>query len=439
MIKRFQSEKSIRCVSIALAIVVCSDVSGWQDVTLADDSANESGVVVSVQHDGQQWQLIRNGQPYYVNGAGGPGPLAALAAAGGNSGRTWGVDETTRNRLDEAHENGLSMAVGIWLEHERHGFDYNDYDEVIKQVDLTLEHVRNLKDHPAILVWGIGNEMEGEGDNPAIWSHIESLASRVKKIDPHHPVMTVIAEIGGNKVQAIHKLCPSVDIIGINSYGGGPTLPQRYHEAGGTKPYIVTEFGPVGTWEVPKNDFGAISEPDSATKAKMYRDAWRAFKKDSRLCLGSYAFIWGDKQEATATWFGMLLPDGKRTAAVDVMSKLWTERDPENRCPEIKAMELLGSDQVAGGEKVKIRLTTRDAENDSLKVHWVVMKEADSYVTGGDFQEKPSEVPDALVSSKNNGAIFQMPAEKGIYRIYACVEDDQHNNAATANVPVLVK
>ena len=50
-------------------------------------------------------------------------------------------------------------------------------------------------------MWGIGNEMEGfdAGDNPKIWQYVQDIALMIKNIDPHHPTMTVIAEIGGNK------------------------------------------------------------------------------------------------------------------------------------------------------------------------------------------------------------------------------------------------
>ena len=140
------------------------------------------GIVKLVRKE-DGWQLLRDDQPYYVNGAGGEGDLAMLAKAGANSSRTWGVNDKgkTLKRLDEAEKNGLSVALGIWLGHERHGFDYTDYDSVVKQIDVTLKHVRDLKHHPAVLVWGIGNEMEGEGSNPAIWSHIEHLAQLVKR------------------------------------------------------------------------------------------------------------------------------------------------------------------------------------------------------------------------------------------------------------------
>ena len=397
------------------------------------------GIVKLVRKE-DGWQLLRDDQPYYVNGAGGKGDLAMLAKAGANSSRTWGVNDKgkTLKRLDEAEKNGLSVTLGIWLGHERHGFDYTDYDSVVKQIDVTLKHVRDLKHHPAVLVWGIGNEMEGEGSNPAIWSHIEHLAQLVKREDPYHPVMTVIAEMGGKKIEAIHKLCPSVDIIGINSYGGARSLPERYKRLGGTKPYLVTEFGPVGTWEVGKNSIDAISEPNSTKKAISYRTNAESFSKDKQHCLGSYAFLWGNKQEGTATWFGMLLPDGKRTAAVDQMSEFWTGKKPANLCPEIVSMTIDGKQLRKKNESIEVKLEVKDPENDALNVRWVMTGEADSYATGGDKQAAPKEIKDAIVDGSLTGAKVKLPAESGVYRVYAYI-DDGNNGAATANISLRVE
>ena len=325
--------------SAALFVLLAGQTTHGQEV------AKDSPVKVTLQNEGGSWQLVRNGQPYYVKGGGGASAsLEDLVAAGANSNRTWGVDEKTRARLDEAHRNGLTVAVGIWLEHERlEKLQYSDAVKVEEQAQLVLSHVKALKDHPAVLVWGIGNEMEGEGKNELVWKHIEDLAKRVKQIDPNHPTMTVIAEASKVKIQSLHEHCPSIDIVGINAYGGAATLPTRYQENGGTKPYIVTEFGPIGTWEIGRNVFGAVEEASTSKKIEMYRKAYTAFAADEELCLGSYAFMWGNKQEATTTWFGMLLPDGKRLGTADAMSELWTGKPPENKSPLIELFEAAAS------------------------------------------------------------------------------------------------
>ncbi|HYD84629.1 MAG TPA: hypothetical protein VEA63_11265, partial [Opitutus sp.] len=68
-----------------------------------------------------RFELLRAGEPYVVRGAGGE-DLKSLAAAGANSVRTWGA-EGIDGLLDEAQRLGLTVTVGIWVEHERHGFD----------------------------------------------------------------------------------------------------------------------------------------------------------------------------------------------------------------------------------------------------------------------------------------------------------------------------
>ena len=47
-----------------------------------------------------------------------------------------------------------------------------------------------------------------------------------------------------------------------------------------------------------------LSTASSTEKASSYRRAWEQGVAGQPACLGGYAFLWGNKQEATATWFG---------------------------------------------------------------------------------------------------------------------------------------
>ncbi len=391
------------------------------------------------QDNSGNWSLWRAGQPFRIKGAGGEGSLQLLAQVGGNSTRTWGVDGNTQRRLDDAHAQGLTVAVGIWLEHSQKGFDYANTQKTQQQFDKVLAAVRDLHQHPAVMVWGLGNEMEGheQGDNPDLWRHVDALAKAVKQIDPNHPTMTVVAEITEAKVAAIHKYCPHLDIIGINAYGGCASLPERYRQAGGTKPYIVTEFGPVGTWEIPRNNIDAILEPPSHQKAEMYRTAYEKLRADQQLCLGAYAFLWGNKQEGTATWFGMLLPDGQKTNAVDVMSELWNDgQAPANRVPQIIELVWQGINEVSPGAEVTAQMKVVDPERDQLQASWTLMKEADSYVTGGDFQNTPPSYLESIAQSDLTRCRVRLPKSPGLYRLYVEVRDAV--GTATANLPIRV-
>jgi len=395
--------------------------------------------VVKVVPDGTAWRLTRNGQPYLIRGVGGDKHLDILAAVGGNSIRTWSA-EKLEPILDEAHKRGLTVTVGLWLGHERHGFDYNNADQVAAQSQAVEKAIRKFKDHPAVLMWGIGNEMEGyaAGDNAAIWSAINNLASLAKRIDPNHPTMTVVAEIGGDRVKNIHRLCPEIDIVGINSYGGAATLPKRYRDAGGTKPYVITEFGPAGMWEVKKNSWGAAPEPTSTEKAESYRATYLAnVQGNAEQCLGSYAFLWGQKQEATATWFGMLLPDGSRLAAVDAMAELWTGKPPANRCPAIKSLTLVGEPKVKPMTTVMANLDVNDPEQDPLKVDWILQGEPTEFGVGGDDEAAPPTFPEAILKSGLKSAEIRVPSGGGGYRLFAYVQDGK-GGAAVANIPLFV-
>lgn len=387
-----------------------------------------------------QWQLLRDGRPFFIQGAGGDGPKDLLAASGANTFRTWGVGPDLGKQLDEAQRLGLTVIVGHWLGHQRHGFDYGDTAAVTEQLARVRRDVLAWKDHPAVLLWAVGNEMEGfaAGDDPAIWSHVQDVAAMIKSLDPNHPTLTVTAEIGGGRVQAVHRLCPDIDIMGINSYGGVPSVPERYRELGGTKPIIITEFGPPGVWEIGLTSFGAPPELTSTQKAAVYRDAFAAGCLRARgLCLGGFAFFWGAKMEATSSWYGMFLPDGDKLAAVDAMTEVWSGRPPANLCPEIRSFGLLGPDVVQRGDTVRVELDVADPEGAAVDVRWLVRSEAPEYLTGGDAQPVPLELDGIIVEASPRGATLVMPGG-GVYRLYVTAHDGA-GGAAAANVPLKVE
>jgi len=386
-----------------------------------------------------QWQLLRGGEPYYIMGAGGDGPKDLLAESGANTFRTWGVGDNLGKQLDYAQKLGLTVVVGHWLGHPRHGFDYNDLNAVTKQFERVRKDVLTYKDHPALLLWAIGNEMEGfaEGDDAAVWSHVQSLAAMIKDIDPNHPTMTVTAEIGGKRVESVHRLCPDIDIMGINSYGGLPSLAERYKNLEGTKPIIITEFGPPGVWEIEKTKFGVPPELTSTQKAIVYRDNFKLGCLNANgLCLGGFAFTWGSKMEATSTWYGMFLPNGEKLAAVDAMTEVWSGKPPKNLCPEIQSFGLVGQDVVQAGDTVRIKLDVADPEGAEVIVKWLVRGEAQQYFTGGDTQPMPLELDGIITKSSSSGATLVMPGG-GVYRIYMTAHDGS-GAAAAANIPIKV-
>jgi hypothetical protein len=397
-------------------------------------------IPVELRQTEDGWQLLRGGEPYFIKGAGGTGSLEKLAAAGANSVRAWstdGVDEL----LDQAHALGLTVTVGIWLGHERHGFDYNDEVQVREQLERAREAVLRYKDHPALLLWGIGNEMEGfeDGDNPVIWKAVNDVAAMVKELDPHHPTMTVTTFVHGERIDFVHRRCPAIDIHGVNAYGGAVVLPEHLRDGGATKPFVLTEFGPVGPWEMPKAEWGAPYEQTSTDKAAFYRRAVEeGIFAAPGFALGSYAFLWGHKMEATETWFGMFLEDGARSGAVDAMSEIWSGSPPDDRVPNVEPLVLEGNAQVEPGAEISVKSVVEDPEGGDLRVRWVLRPESGDYSTGGDFRPNLPEIGGAVLEGSAEGARVRMPEEPGAYRLFFYAWDEA-GGAATANVPLLVK
>lgn len=387
-----------------------------------------------------KWQLIRGGQPYQIRGAGGDQHLDLLAAAGANSVRTWST-VNAEAILDKAQQLGMTVTVGIWLEHERHGFDYSDDKQVREQFERAKEAVLRLKDHPALLLWGVGNEMEvpETGDDPRIWNAVNDIAAMIKEIDPYHPTMTVTAEIGGGRINMIHNHTPAIDIHGINAYGGAASVAKRMREGGASKPYVITEFGPIGSWETTTTDWGAPFEQTSTEKAEFYRNSYqRAVLDNPEMALGAYAFLWGDKMEGTATWFGMLLDDGSRLGVVDVMTELWTGEAPGDLAPTISTVTVDADTELDPGVKFVASAIAVDPEGEAVGLRWVLRPESGDYATGGDFRPTLPDVDGAILEASGDTARVRMPNDPGPYRLFAYASDPA-GNAATANIPLLVK
>jgi hypothetical protein len=406
----------------------------------ADGVYGAEPVRVEVVKSDGGWQLLRGGKPYFIKGVGGDASKELLLKCGGNSFRTWGV-ANLEGQLDEAQKLGLTVTVGIWLGHKRHGFDYHNAKAVQDQFERAREAVLRYRDHPAVLMWGIGNEMENyepAGDT-AVYKAIEDIAAMIKKEDPNHPTMTVFAEVGGDKIELLNQHCPDIDVVGINTYAGGESVAERYQKAGGTKPYVLCEFGPLGVWETKKTVWGAAPELSSTEKAEWYRRTYRGSVIGGKgMCLGSYAFAWGFKQEASATWYGMFLPDGSKLAAVDTMTELWTGKPVPNPCPRISSIKLAeGNGQVATGATVRVLLDAAAADGDPMKVSWELHRDWFEYHTGGDDMPEAPQYPESIVKATDKEAELKMPAEGGGYRLYAYVRTTR-NGSAVANVPLFV-
>ena len=123
---------------------------------------------------------------------------------------------------------------------------------------------------------------------------------------------------------------PSLDFVSLQAYGALSAIPERVAAMPGDWPFMITEYGPLGHWEMPATDWGREIEEPSGLKARGMRERMEPviLSDSTGRLIGSFAFLWGQKQERTPTWYGLFTADGARTASVDELTRWWTGHYP---------------------------------------------------------------------------------------------------------------
>ena len=400
-------------------------------------------VKVELKMVDSNFQLFRNGQPYFVKGAGGGAFPDRIAAYGGNSIRTWG----TRNAgslLDTAAKYGLTVLMGLDVARERHGFNYDDSVAVKKQLEKLREEVLKYKDHPALLAWGIGNELNLQYKNVKVWDAVNEISKMIHELDPNHPTTTVIAGINKDVVDHIKQRASDLDLLAVNTYGGLATLPRAVRQAGWTGAYMVTEWGPTGHWESLSTAWRSPIEETSSEKAAVYKSRYEySVERDKEKCIGSYVFLWGQKQERTPTWYGIFTEKGEESEVVDVMHYLWSGNWPKNRAPHLYSLQIDNKKAVqnvylSAGTSYNASAVAFDPDNDKLTYRWELLPEATQLGEGGDYEPRPKPIEGLLKPNDKGNAVLKAPNAEGAYRLFVYVMDG-NNNVATANLPFYVR
>ena len=390
------------------------------------------------------YTLVRDGKPYLVRGAGTAGvPLSTITDRGGNSIRTWGI-ETAQETLDEALEVGLTVMMGLPVAAERFGMDYDDDASKAEQRANIKNAVLAYKDHPALLGWIIGNELDMRFTNHGVYDEVNEISKMIHELDPLHPTTTTISDIKKELVNLVRERAPDLDFISLQVYGALFVMPEaiNYLKEG---PFMITEWGPLGHWEVGKTKWGAPVEMDSSEKARHYLSSYRDLIAPhlGGACLGSYVFLWGQKQERTGTWFSLFTETGETTAAVDALEIAWAGRLPSNQAPVLESMSLTrrnahDSVRLSAGKKYSANVKVMDPDGDEVKYKWSVKPESVETVIGGD-QEAQIQTLDGLFIGDSSGdrVRFTAPDTAGEYRLFVMAFDGQ-GHAAHANIPFLV-
>lgn len=406
----------------------------------------QSAIKVEIVQTDLGYQLMRGGETYTIKGAGmAIEDIEAFAAHGGNSIRNWTTTseyQDVQELLDSAHASGVTVALCLPMKSERRGFDYDDADAVAQQLSAFRDEILKYRDHPALLVWIIGNELNHSYTNPAVYDAVNDVAKMIQALDTNHPTTTTVSEIEEDLVREISTRAPELDFISFQLYGKLFALYEALEEIGFKQPFMMTEWGAIGYWEVEPTTWGTPIEMTSSEKADIFlRGRQDILATLEGQLIGSYAFLWGQKQERTPTWFGMFTEAGEETETVDAMHYIWNGVWPANRTPRVKSMSLDGKSAklsviLVAGESYQATLEVFDHERDPLRYRWEVKPESDATQVGGDFEE-PLPSLDGLLSDSTAATTEMTAPPPGKYRLFVYAYDGQ-GHAAHANIPFLV-
>ena len=424
-----------------VVLIVCSIslISACQQKPSATADAT-----VYVKKDNGRFELYRNGKPFLIKGAAGHTNLAKLKAIGGNTIRTYDT-LNLKPILDDAAAQGLAVMVGIPLpESEYSATTYNKPAVAKKQFEDIKKFVNQYKDHPALLIWCVGNEVDFSPNIKLLdfYREYNRIVDMIHQDDPNHPVTTAMNNFYPKNLICI-SLFTDIDILSTNYFksldemADDLTLVSTIWRG----PFIVSEWGIDGPWRAARNAWGARIEETSQKKAERYRHVYQFMPVNNSAFLGSLAFYWGSKQETTHTWFSMFDQDGRQSDAVGVMEENWTGRNSQPKAPDLDFMLINKKGAMENiilkpGVRAEASLSISSPDSSAFTV-WEIYPEDWFFPNNEKNNKKLKAVKDVFVATGYKTASFKAPATEGPYRIFATVYN-KSGSFATCNTPFYV-
>jgi len=139
--------------------------------------------------------------------------------------------------LDQIHEAGLKIIIG---------FGYNQSGNFDILSGSFKDYVNKYKNHPAILLWELGNEYNYhpewfEDDIQNWYTSLNNAAEIIHQLDPNHPVTTAHGELPDSLA---YNACPNIDVWGMNVYRwDNPEDIFTQWESISNKPMYLSEAG----------------------------------------------------------------------------------------------------------------------------------------------------------------------------------------------------
>ena len=205
--------------------------------------------------------------------------------------------------------------------------DYRDNAFRLELVGEAAAKVNRFKDHPALRMWGVGNEVLLERIPPrmlgAFGQFYLQLADLFHALDPNHPVIYresedffIPAIVRGLRASSQER--PWL-LYGMNIYSGElERILDSWPLYGFDRPLFVTEFGAEPSWPGGR-EFGYLS-------------MWRSIRAHPEYVLGGAPYVWTTEgPEPTDQIWGLM--DGQARPVDGTFDQLKTDWLRENGGP----------------------------------------------------------------------------------------------------------
>jgi hypothetical protein len=380
------------------------------------------------------WRLTVNGAPYtvkgvtYDSGNGTPATvLPDIAGMGVNTIRTWDTDSSSAPLFDAASANGVHVIAGLWLDQNVDYATDTSYEATtLTKIKSTVTTYRN---NPGLLMWDVGNEVmigQSESERIAYAKYVEQVTDAIHALDPNHPVTSTDAWTGAWTYY--QKYTPDLDLYAVNTYGGIGSVASNWAAGGYTKPYVVTETGPAGSWEVPNDSNGIPQQPTDTAAAQAYTNAWSDITGNPGVALGATMFNYGTQNDEQGVWLNLRTGGFKRLAYYAV-ERAYKGTVTGNTPPVIQHLTVTPTTGAAPGSPVTITVPAVDPDGDAVTYE---VFETSKYINGD------ATMHQVTATTTGSGVLrIPAPATAGVWKL-AVYALDGHGNAGIETASIRV-
>ncbi|CAO0837971.1 F5/8 type C domain-containing protein OS=Streptomyces microflavus OX=1919 GN=Smic_73810 PE=4 SV=1 [Streptomyces microflavus] len=204
----------------------------------------------------------------------------------------------------------------------------------------------------------------------------------------------------------------------MNSYNAVCDIRSTWESGGYDKPYIVTEGGPAGEWEVPDDANGVPEEPTDAAKAAGYKSAWDCVDGHPGVSLGATLFHYGTEYDFGGVWFN-LLPAGQKRLSYYAVKEAFSTPPATTLRPSSAGSTSTTPPPSRPAGRFRVSTSVTDPDGDAL-THQVLFSSK--------YLDENGSLTEAGFTDRGDGTFdVTAPDRLGVWKVYLKSTDGRGN------------